>query len=299
MLQSQKNLRGIVAMILAMLFFAGNDALMKLARASLEAGQTMLVRGLFGLLMLSILLIFTRGWRQLPLAFHRLALIRAGTEAVIAVLYISALGAMALADITAILMLTPLVLTAFSVVVMREKVGWRRWSAVVVGFAGILLVIRPGGHSVPLWALVMAFSSCMLVAVRDVMTRSMPVRVPSLMLTLTTTVGTMLGGLVLVLLGQPLKAMNVFELSALAGAAFLVLGGNYAIIEAFRDTDLSAVSPFRYSVILWAVLLGLVVFGDMPTALSLLGLALVIASGLYTVHRERIRQRLETHENTP
>jgi drug/metabolite transporter (DMT)-like permease len=294
MLQSQKNLRGIAAMMIAMLFFVGNDALMKLARGSLETGQALFVRGLFALAMLTIVISVTRAWRLLPLAFHRLSLLRSVTESVVAALYISALSAMALADITAILMLTPLILTALSVFFLREKVGWRRWSAVIIGFIGILLVIRPGGQVAPIWAVAMAFGSAVLVAVRDVMTRRMPTTVPSLMLTLATTLGTMVGGAAMLIAGQSWQPLGAPVLMVLAGAAFLVLIGNFAIIEAFRDADISAVSPFRYSVILWAGIFGFALFGEVPTALSLVGLALVIASGLYTVHRERVRQRQET-----
>lgn len=297
MLQSQKNLRGIVAMLIAMLLFSGNDALMKYARQSLETGQAMFVRGLFAIVILAVVVSAMRGWRDLPHAFHRLALLRAGTESLIATLYIAALSAIALADITAILMLTPLILTAISVLFLGEKVGWRRWSAVIVGFAGILLVVRPGGQVAPLWAVLMAFGSAVLVAVRDVMTRRMPVSIPSLMLTLTTTLATILAGLALIVSWQSWQAMSLPVLATLAGAAVMVLIGSYAIIEAFRDADLSVVSPFRYSVILWAVILGFAMFGEVPTMLSLIGLGLVIASGLYTVHRERVRRRQEAEQS--
>lgn len=294
MLQSQKNLRGIAAMMIAMLFFVGNDALMKLARGSLETGQALVVRGIFAIVILTIAIGVTRSWRDLPLAFHRLGMLRAATESVVAALYISALSVMALSDITAIQMLTPLILTAFSVLFFREKVGWRRWSAVIVGFIGILLVIRPGGQATPLWAVAMAFGSAVLVAVRDIMTRRMPARVPSLMLTLITTLGTMIGGIVMLLAGQSWQPLSASVLALLAGAAFLVLVGNFAVIEAFRDVDLSVVSPFRYSIALWALVIGFAIFGEIPTFLSLAGLVLVIASGLYTVHRERVRRRMET-----
>lgn len=93
--------------------------------------------------------------------------------------------------------------------------------------------------------------------------------------------------------GQSWQPLTTPVLAILAGAALLVLIGNFAIIEAFRDADISAVSPFRYSVILWAGILGFALFGEVPTALSLIGVALVIASGLYTVHRERVRRQQE------
>ncbi|MGL5446540.1 MAG: DMT family transporter, partial [Rhabdaerophilum sp.] len=237
-------------------------------------------------------------WRKLPLAFHRMSILRSSTESVVAVLYIGALSVIALADITAIMMLTPLILTAISVFFLGEKVGWRRWSAVIVGFIGILLVVRPGGQTAPIWAIAMAFGSAILIAVRDVMTRRMPVNIPSLMLTLTTTLATMLAGVALLASGQSWHVISMPVLVTLGAAAVMVLIGNYAIIEAFRDADLSVVSPFRYSVILWAVILGFAAFGEVPTLLSFIGLALVIASGLYTVHRERIRRRTEALEKS-
>ncbi|MGL5446036.1 MAG: EamA/RhaT family transporter, partial [Rhabdaerophilum sp.] len=105
MLQSQKNLRGIVAMLISMLLFAGNDALMKFARQSLETGQALFVRGLFAIVILALVIGITGAWRKLPLAFHRMSILRSSTESVVAVLYIGALSVIALADITAIMML--------------------------------------------------------------------------------------------------------------------------------------------------------------------------------------------------
>jgi len=198
---------------------------------------------------------------------------------------------MPLAEITAILMLAPLLITALSMIFFGEKVGWRRWSAVVVGFLGMLLVVRPGDGTFPLFALGLAFASVLGVAARDITTRRMPLDVPTAIIALMSIVGTTLAGVVLSLSGQAWRPVTP-ELALIVGAAALFVAiGNYAIVSACRDAELSVVSPFRYVVIIWAVLLGILVFGDWPRPLALAGIALIGASGLYTLHRERIRQR--------
>jgi drug/metabolite transporter (DMT)-like permease len=293
MLKSQTNLRGIVAMMLAMLVFTGNDAFMKYARASLETGQALFVRGLFSLVLLAAAVVITGSLRQLPMALSRFALTRAGLEGMIAVLYIGALAGIALAEATAITMLAPLLITAVSTLVLGETVGWRRWSAIAIGFVGILLVLRPEGRTAPLWAVAMLFGSTLLIVARDILTRRMPNHVPSLMLTLATSAGTLVAGAALVVQGGVWRPLSPDVLMALAGAAVLVLIGNYAIIEAHRATDLSVVSPFRYSVMVWSVIMGAIAFGEVPSPVALTGLALILGSGVYTIHRERVRRRAE------
>jgi drug/metabolite transporter (DMT)-like permease len=299
MQQSQTNLRGIVAMMLAMLFFIGNDALMKYARTELDTGQALVVRGLFSLALLAVAIAVTRRWRDLHFVASRFAVTRASIEGVIATLYIAALAGIALAEATAITMLVPLIITAFSTVFLGEKVGWRRWSAIIVGFIGILLVLQPEGRVVPFWAVSMVFAGTLLIAVRDMLTRRMPADLPSMMLTVTTTCGTLVAGGSLALYGGVWKPLPMNVLLALAGAGFLVLIGNYAIIEAYRKSDLSVVSSFRYSVIVWAVLIGFLMFGDVPGPLSAIGLVLILASGIYTIHRERVRRREERDSPPP
>lgn len=291
MSQAQKNIRGIIALVLAMAFFVANDTLVKLARVHWGTGQILVIRGLFALLLLGIWIIATKQVHGLRHIFGKLVLLRAFLECLVAMLFIAALGMMGLAEITAILMLAPLVITVFSIVFFNENVGWRRWLAILVGFAGMLLVVQPGGGAAPLLATIMALLSTILVACRDIVTRKLPEGTSSIIVTLATTIGTTLGGALLVISGDGWLPLSLSPVLILAGAAFFVLIGNYAVIEAYRDTELSVVSPFRYSVIVWAVVLGILVFGDWPTPLSLLGILLIGLSGLYTLHRERVRRR--------
>ena len=285
-------------MMLAMAFFVANDTLVKLARVQWEAGQILVIRGVFAVIMLAIWAQASGLTRRIGDIAHPKLLLRGGMEATIAMSFITALGVMPLADITAILMAAPLIITALSMVLLRERIGWRRWSAVVVGFGGMLLVVRPGGTEIPLMALALAIYSVIGVGLRDLLTRQIPMDIPSVIVAMTSTIGTLLGGGVLVLMTGIWRPLGQAELLYTAGAAGFVILGNLAMIEACRDVELSVVSPFRYVVIVWAVALGIVVFGDWPQPVALLGIALIGASGLYTLHRERIRHRAERQDTS-
>jgi drug/metabolite transporter (DMT)-like permease len=222
---------------------------------------------------------------------RRSLLFRGVLEASIATAFVTALGALPLADITAILLMAPLLITALSMIVFGEQVGWRRWSAVVVGFIGMLMVVRPGGATLPLVPLLLALASVVGVALRDLMTRKMPADIPTVLATTTSTLGTLVGGLILVGLGGEWRPISPTIALSLAAAAGFVVVGNYAIVEACREAELAVVSPFRYTVIVWAVILGFLVFGEWPVPLAMGGIALIVGSGIYTLHRERIRRR--------
>lgn len=296
--QNQKNLRGVIAMMLAMGAFVINDTLVKLLRAHWETGQVLAVRGAFALLLLAIWIAAARQAGRLGAIGRRSLIGRGVLEAAIAAAFITALGMMPLADITAILMMAPLLITALSMIVFGEKVGWRRWSAVAVGFAGMLFVIRPGGNDIAPLALGLALASVIGVAFRDLMTRRVPADIPSVIIAVTSTLGAFAVGLALSAFGTPWRPITPQLAGLSAAAAAFVLLGNYAIIEACRDVELSVVSPFRYVVIVWAVILGYAVFGQIPTGLSVFGIALIAASGLYTLHRERIRHRTTFEEGS-
>lgn len=280
-------------MMLAMAFFVLNDTLVKLARVHWEAGQILVIRGLFSIAFLAAWARATGVLRQITTAAHPKLVLRGLIEGMIAVCFITALGFIPLADITAILMMAPLIITALSMMFFREKVGWRRWSAVIVGFGGMLLVVQPGGNAVPLWALALALLSVVGVAFRDLLTRQIPLEIPSVIVAITSTIGTLLGGLAMAVATMTWRDLSTAQVLYTAGAAATVILGNLAMIEACRDVELSVVSPFRYVVIVWAVFLGIVVFGEWPTSLALAGIALIGASGLYTLHRERVRKREE------
>ena len=216
-------------------------------------------------------------------------MLRSCLEAVIAFLFITSVAMLPLANITAILQATPIIMTLMAVVMGIETVGWRRWSAIVVGFAGVLLIAKPGLAGFDAYA-VLALLAAVLVAFRDFVTRAIGAHVPSVVITLSTTIGVCLAGFLLGL-AEDWRPLAPADLGLLAAAAALVTTGNVAVVIAFRGTEVAVVSPFRYSGVPLAIVLGLAVFGDVPDLVASAGIVLVVASGLYTIHRERVRQR--------
>jgi drug/metabolite transporter (DMT)-like permease len=179
----------------------------------------------------------------------------------------------------------------------HEPVGWRRWSAITAGFIGVLIIVRPGLAGFNQFSL-LALVSVGFCALRDLATRRIPAKIPSLFITLLTTVTvTTAGGLILVPLGG-WTPPSTRSLGLLALAAVLLLIGYHCIISALRTGDISAVAPFRYSALLWAMMLGYVIFGDVPDAMMVLGASIIVLSGLYAFYRERIRHRALAAESS-
>jgi drug/metabolite transporter (DMT)-like permease len=285
-MKPSRNIIGIAAMCAAMALFVANDTLVKLAARDLPTHQILFVRGLFASALICAATIQQGLHRELAGLRNPLVLMRGCLEVFVAYTFISALAVLALADITSILLLSPLMITVIAAVVLKETVRWRRWSAVLAGFIGMLLVVKPGGSTFQAAAL-LALLSTTGVAIRDVITRRIPAEIPTLVVAASgIVIMTMSGGLVsLALSWVPVSNQTLLYL---AGAAVMVMLGNVAIIMAFRDVDISAVSPFRYTLIVWAVIAGILVFGDMPTPAAWVGIFLIVGSGLYTLYRESI-----------
>jgi drug/metabolite transporter (DMT)-like permease len=203
-----------------------------------------------------------------------------------AAFFVAGLGFLPLADNIAVTLAGPLFLTALAPSLLGERVGWRRWLAVGVGFAGIVLMFRPTGE-VMRWAALLPVGAALTGAFRDIVTRRISVTESSISMLFYSTVFISLAGLATLPFGwRPLAAADV-GLMALSG---LLLGAaQYLMIEAFRHAEAAVVAPFRYSQMVWAVLLGFVVFGDLPDRWLIAGAALVISSGLYILHREARR----------
>ncbi|MCP8940043.1 DMT family transporter [Alsobacter sp. SYSU M60028] len=283
------NRRGIVAMLAAMAFFVANDAMTKLARETLGAGQVMAVRGVFALAITLALVAWMGEAGRLRLVLRPRVLGRATSELAVATLYIIALGFMPLADLIAVMQSTPLLIAVYLAFTGLEPMGWRRWLSILVGFAGVLLVVRPGGSSFDIYT-VAAFGSAVLVGVRDLATRRFGSDIPTVLILFSSVVLVMAGGVAMASY-EGWRPLSPSVAGVLAGAAFFVVLGNYAMITAFRNVEVAVVSPFRYSVIVWGALAGYLVFGEVPDLFAALGACLIVAAGVYTVHRERLRAR--------
>jgi drug/metabolite transporter (DMT)-like permease len=282
----EQNRRGILAMLAAMVLFVGNDTLMKLAREIYPAGQAITLRTAFALLAsLGLVLAFQDG-PKLRLAMRPIVLLRGLIDAGVTLTFIWALAELPLADVTAILLATPIIIVALAVALRIERVGWRRTVAVLVGFCGVLVVLRPAADSFNIAALV-ALAAATLAACRDLLTRRIGNEIPSTVIALMTTaiVGLVACGYGLLEVWQPVWRRETVYVAA---AAALMTAGSICIISAYRNTDVGVVSGYRYSIVILAVLMGYVVWGQVPDPVAFVGIALIVASGLYTMHRQRV-----------
>jgi drug/metabolite transporter (DMT)-like permease len=225
----------------------------------------------------------------LPSTTNRVVVVRSGFEALAALFFTSALLHMPLAELSTIILISPLIITALSVMLFGEVVYWRRWTAIGVGFVGALLVVKPTPSAFDAWALLgilCAFAS----ASRDLLTRKLDPRIPTIVVSFTAAVAVTIAGF---LLGfwEEWRALKSIELGLLAVAAVFLAAGNFLVVVAFRVAEVSAVAPFRYTILIWAGVAGLVVFGELPDRWSLGGAALIVGSGIYALHREAVRGR--------
>ncbi|MCA0424430.1 MAG: DMT family transporter [Proteobacteria bacterium] len=288
------NARGMLAITIASSIFVFSDAMAKYVGQSWPVAQFLTVRGVFAV-SFALMIVFAKGQgSHLKDLLSPLVLLRSALESLTAITFISALGMMPLADLTAVLMVTPLFITIIAIFLFGERVGWRRWSAIAAGFFGVLLVIQPGSSESAqpayMTGALLGLACVACVAARDIATRKLGDHIPSVVVALGTALGSLAGGLVLNLV-TPWKpfAATPFAFSALA--AVLLTAGNLLLIIGCRGVDLSLVAPFRYSGVIWAIIIGFLVFGDLPDAVALLGMAIIVASGVYTLHRERVRKK--------
>lgn len=283
--------RGIASMVIGMASFVVNDTMIKLASESAPLGQLIVVRNGMSLLLILALIWFSGEIRQLRRAANRAVLARSTFDIAATFLYLLALFHMPIGNIMAINMATPLAITAAAALLLKSPVGWRRWSAVTIGFAGILLIVQPRAEGFNAYAL-LAVASVVFIVARDLSTRNIDQSIPSLVVTLTNAMFILLSGLVLSVF-QGWVEMSWQTMALLAGAGFFLVFGYLLIVDAFRHGDLIAVGPFRYTGQVWALLSGYLIWGDIPNPLAQAGIAIVVASGLYVLHRERIRARDE------
>jgi drug/metabolite transporter (DMT)-like permease len=292
------NLRGSLFMAAAMASFTVNDTITKAVSAELNIGEILLVRGLVAMVLVAAL-----AWYRDALRSFRALLIwpvglRVLGEIGGTLTYLSAISQIPLANASAIFQALPLVITLGAALVFGEPVGWRRWLAISAGFIGVLVIVRPGAEGFSQAAL-LALASVGFCAVRDLATRRIPKHLPTVFITLLTTVTvTTAGAVVLVPLGG-WRPPSGNALGLLTFAAVLILIGYQCIIVSLRTGDISAVAPFRYTALPWAMLTGYLAFGHKPDGPMLAGAAIIVASGLYAFYRERKRDKLRPAATGP
>jgi drug/metabolite transporter (DMT)-like permease len=280
------NMRGALLMTGSMAFFTLNDACMKAVGVDLPLFQSLLIRGVLTTALL-LLLVRAMGGLRLDLARRDWGLIGLRTlgEIGAAYFFITALFHMPLANATAIIQTIPLAVTLAGALFLREPLGWRRFTAILVGFGGVLLIVRPGTDGFTLYS-VYALISVLFVTLRDLATRRLSGGVPSLTVAISAAAGVALFGAVGTA-GADWVPVPPRAALLLALASVLIVGGYLFSIMAMRMGDLSAIAPFRYMSLVFSLILGFVIFAEWPTAVTLAGVAIVAGSGIYTLVRER------------
>lgn len=289
MIFNSANSRGALWMVVAMAGFVTNDVMMKLAMENMGLFQAITIRNAC-----AIVGIFALCWRMKALSPPGGAwaamrqgpvLLRVAAETAAAYFFLTALRTMPLANATAVLQLLPLSITFAAALFLRETVGWRRWLATICGFSGVLLILRPdtgGFDEAALYALI----AVLCVTARDLATRRVDPAIPSLFVSLITAVAILTLGLVGSLFENWVSVSPRDSILLIAAAAAVIVG-YLTVIAAMRVGQVSFVAPFRYSVMVWALALGWVVFADFPDRWEMLGTFIIVMSGLYTFWRER------------
>ncbi len=284
------NLRGAAFMAASMIAFVLNDAIVKLMADSLSIYQVMLLRGLMMTAMLGLVAWYSKAiFPTLTKSdWHTMSLRLVG-EVGGTLCYLTALFNMPIANATAILQVLPLAITLAAAVFLREPVGWRRYLAILIGFMGVMIIVRPGSegfNAFSMWAL----AAVGFIVLRDLSTRRLSGHVPSIFVALiSAAVITIAGGLLSTTTAWKPVGSNELQWLFIA-SLFLVFGYLFAIMT-MRVGEISFVSPFRYSILIWAIILGIVVFDDIPDGWTIAGSAIVVLTGIYTFYRERKIQK--------
>jgi len=271
-------------MVLAMVMVSSNDALIKSASESLSVSQILLIRGVMACAIFGALIKIS-GRPLFPRTILDGANVGRGVlEVVTTLCFVTGLSLLPIAIATTLVWTSPILLTLVGALLLKEPVTLPRWAAVFAGFAGVLLITRPFGAGFS-WAMILPLLAAFFLALRDFVTRRIDPRVSSFTVTLTTLMlVTAAGGVLSWFYWNPVQAHQMIKL---AFAAVLLAGGFYCMIAAVRLGELSFVAPFTFSAILFALALGYVFWGDVPTPATVVGVVLIIGACLYILRGEQ------------
>ncbi len=284
------NTRGAMLMMASMAAFTINDSLMKFAGASVPLFQLVTLRGVLATALIFLLAVRVGGLRfNIRRRDWALIGVRCIGEIVTTYFFLTALLHMPLANLTAVLQALPLTVTLGAALFFGERVGWRRMAAILIGFVGMLLIVRPGPDGFSVYSLY-AVAAVMMVTLRDLVTRRMSPDVPSLTVTLLTAISVTLAA-ALASMSIVWEPVSVGTAGVIASASIFILIGYLCSVMVMRSGDIAFIAPFRYTSLVWALILGWVMFGDWPDALTMTGAAIVVAMGIFTLFRERALAR--------
>lgn len=281
------NRANIAAMLISCVFLCTNDAIMKFATGVIAPSEMMFLRGCIASIIMLVIAIGGGERKNLGQLRRPWVIVRSLGDLVVAVTYIEGLSRLPLGDVTSIMLTSPLMLTGITAVMFGEAVGPGRWAAIIAGFLGVVLIAKPTMDHFD-WPILLVLATALTMAVRDLVTRRKTLGASSLVMGVGSAMASGTAGLTL--LGQEVwRWPTGFEVGLAAAAGLLLGAGNLFIILAFRRGDVSVVSPFRYASVPIAVFLSLLVFGTVPDWITGLGILLIVAAGLGTMHLDRLR----------
>jgi drug/metabolite transporter (DMT)-like permease len=275
--------RGILTMVVSLFFFMSSDTVSKWLTQDYPVGEIIFVRSFFIYVPIMVVLYFRRESLALRASNWRMHLLRSGLFVASTFIIIYSVKLLPLADVIAFLHSAPLIIAALSVPLLGERVGWHRWTAILVGFGGVLIMVRPTPEAFQIAALV-PLAGAVATSLRDIATRRMSATESSSAILTWSTAGLILAA------GATLpfewKTPDVAGLSLMALSGVLNGIAHFLMIEAYRLAQAAIVAPFKYSSIPWGVLFGYLVWGDLPDMWIVTGGAVVVGAGLYLLHRE-------------
>ena len=289
MLPQKPTLRAGFVMILAMASFTINDTCVKVIGPSLPVGEITAIRGIMSVMFLAVIAARQGVLSEVPGSFNRPVLLRTLMDFLGTLLFVTALMHMPIANLTAITQTVPLAVTALSAALLGERMGAARLAATATGFIGVLMIVRPNPATFSVYDAI-AFGIVFAVAIRDVVTKRIPLTIPAPVVALINATLVAAGGGVTATL-QGFTAPALWQIVLLALAALFLACGYLLMVVTLRIGDISATAPFRYSVMVFALISGMAVFREFPDFWAIAGMCVIVATGLLLARREARVQR--------
>ena len=278
------NFRGALLMMVCMGAFVLNDAFVRLAGNSLPLAQILFLRGVLTTLVLLTFAIYLGTFKVRVVKKDKWKIFFLSiTEALTAYFFLTAVLNMPFANVTALLQILPMTVTLAAALVFKEKVGLIRIILIIVGFLGVILIINPSADGFNLYS-GYALIAVILITTRDLITRKLSVEVPTLLPTVSASFGVLLFSIIL-MAKTPIQPLNIQNSFFILLAAFFIIFGYYTAVLVMRVGDISFISPFRYSAIIFALILGLIFFNEWPDLIALIGIFIVTAAGGFLLYK--------------
>lgn len=280
------NLTGALLMVLAMALFAAEDVFIKSATEALPAGQVLATVGALGFLAFAVIAARKGHSVVSKRFFHPLILLRNAGEMVGTLSFVLGITTVSLGLVTALFQATPLFVNLGAILFLGATVGWRRWLAIVAGFVGVLVILRPGFDGFEPGALY-GLGAAIGLAVRDLATRQLPRDIPTVVTSAWGFLSVVPAGLALLIAFQTPVMPNALSSAQILAATALGMTGYFLLVRAMQTGEIAVVTPFRYTRLIFALILAALFFGERPDAQTLIGAAMIISAGVFVLIRER------------